>query len=43
MDGGVTNLDHLLEFLHVSSDEVEERETIKVLSSLVGHFYHLKG
>ncbi len=37
----LTDLGHLFEFLHVSSDQVEERKTLKVLCSLVGHFDNL--
>ena len=36
-----TNLCHLAKFFKVSSDEVEEGQLVKVLCSLVRHFYHL--
>ena len=38
----LTYFDHLLEFLHVPSHKVQEGETVKVLCSLVSHFYNLK-
>ena len=36
-----TYLDHLLEFLHISSDEIEKRQAVKVLSPLICHLHNL--
>ena len=36
-----TNLCHFAKFLKISSDEVEERQLVKVLCSLVCHFHNL--
>ena len=36
-----TNLLHFPQLVHVSSDQVEEGKTLKVLSSLVGNLNHL--
>ena len=38
----LTNLGHLAEFFKVSRDEIEEGQLVKVLCSLVCHFYNLK-
>lgn len=36
-----TYLHHLSELLQIASDQVQERELVKVLSSLVSHLNHL--
>ena len=35
------DLHHLLQFLQIPRDQVEEGEFVKVLGSLVAHFHHL--
>ena len=41
LDKPLTYLCHLLEFLHVSSEQVKEGETVKVLGTLVSHLHDL--
>ena len=36
-----TNLRHFAKFLKIACDEIEERQLVKVLCSLVCHFHHL--